>query len=246
MEHGVPNEGARESTQGSEGVCSPIGGTSIWTKQLSIINSSLVRGGTSCPLLFFMLGFYLTWAYADLLHALGITSLVDWSPVPIVFFLLLSHSVIGESRWHAPATINSSMIPRQDELSLETMNHSNKEVTLICSLFSFLELYFNWTLFCLALLIFSLYNTVISSWYTLQIFQFTKLRASSKITPFFSFCFCVCVCVWVCVCVCMCRCVLCCVTNNWAYFPLAVQTYSLPLSHVAQVTCFLHSETQFH
>ena len=26
-EHKVPNEGARESTQGAEGVCSPIGGT---------------------------------------------------------------------------------------------------------------------------------------------------------------------------------------------------------------------------
>jgi hypothetical protein len=26
-EHRVPNEGARESTQGAEGVCSPIGGT---------------------------------------------------------------------------------------------------------------------------------------------------------------------------------------------------------------------------
>jgi hypothetical protein len=27
FEHKVPNEGARESTQGAEGVCSPIGGT---------------------------------------------------------------------------------------------------------------------------------------------------------------------------------------------------------------------------
>ena len=33
MEHRVPNEGARESTQGAEGVCSPIGGTTIWTNQ---------------------------------------------------------------------------------------------------------------------------------------------------------------------------------------------------------------------
>jgi hypothetical protein len=32
-EQKVPNEGARESTQGAEGVCSPIGGTSIWTNQ---------------------------------------------------------------------------------------------------------------------------------------------------------------------------------------------------------------------
>jgi hypothetical protein len=29
MEHRVPNEGARESTQGAEGVCNPIGGTTI-------------------------------------------------------------------------------------------------------------------------------------------------------------------------------------------------------------------------
>ena len=29
----VPNEGARESTQGTEGICSPIGGTTIWTNQ---------------------------------------------------------------------------------------------------------------------------------------------------------------------------------------------------------------------
>jgi hypothetical protein len=28
-EHRVPNEGARERTQGAEGVCSPIGGTTI-------------------------------------------------------------------------------------------------------------------------------------------------------------------------------------------------------------------------
>ena len=32
-EHRVPNEGGRESIQGAEGVCSPIGGTSIWTNQ---------------------------------------------------------------------------------------------------------------------------------------------------------------------------------------------------------------------
>jgi hypothetical protein len=29
MEHRAPNEGARESTQGAEGVCNPIGGTTI-------------------------------------------------------------------------------------------------------------------------------------------------------------------------------------------------------------------------
>ena len=33
MEHRVPNEGARESTQGAEGVCRPIGGTTIRTNQ---------------------------------------------------------------------------------------------------------------------------------------------------------------------------------------------------------------------
>jgi hypothetical protein len=29
MDHRAPNEGARESTQGAEGVCNPIGGTTI-------------------------------------------------------------------------------------------------------------------------------------------------------------------------------------------------------------------------
>jgi hypothetical protein len=29
MEHGAPNGEARESTQGAEGVCNPIGGTTI-------------------------------------------------------------------------------------------------------------------------------------------------------------------------------------------------------------------------
>ena len=33
MEHKAPNEGARESTQEAEGVCNPIGGTTIWTNQ---------------------------------------------------------------------------------------------------------------------------------------------------------------------------------------------------------------------
>jgi hypothetical protein len=32
-EHRVPNEGARESIQGAEGVCSPIGGTTTGTNQ---------------------------------------------------------------------------------------------------------------------------------------------------------------------------------------------------------------------
>jgi hypothetical protein len=31
MEHRAPNGGARESTQGAEGNCNPIGGTTIWT-----------------------------------------------------------------------------------------------------------------------------------------------------------------------------------------------------------------------
>ena len=33
MEHRAPSGGARESTQGAEGVCNPIGGTTIWTNQ---------------------------------------------------------------------------------------------------------------------------------------------------------------------------------------------------------------------
>jgi hypothetical protein len=33
MEHRIPNEGARESNQGAEGVCSPIGEITIWTNQ---------------------------------------------------------------------------------------------------------------------------------------------------------------------------------------------------------------------
>jgi hypothetical protein len=32
-EHRFPKEGARESTQRAEGVCSPIGGPTIWTNQ---------------------------------------------------------------------------------------------------------------------------------------------------------------------------------------------------------------------
>jgi hypothetical protein len=33
MEHRAPNGGARESTQGAEGVYNPIGGTTIWSNQ---------------------------------------------------------------------------------------------------------------------------------------------------------------------------------------------------------------------
>jgi hypothetical protein len=33
MEHRAPNGGARQSTQGAEGVCNPIGGTKIRTIQ---------------------------------------------------------------------------------------------------------------------------------------------------------------------------------------------------------------------
>ena len=33
MEYKASNEGARESTQGAEGVCNPIGRTTIWTNQ---------------------------------------------------------------------------------------------------------------------------------------------------------------------------------------------------------------------
>jgi hypothetical protein len=33
-EHMVPNGGARERTEGAEGVCSPIGGTTTWTNQI--------------------------------------------------------------------------------------------------------------------------------------------------------------------------------------------------------------------
>ena len=51
-EHKVPNEGARESNQGVEGVWSPIGGTSMWTNQhpqssLELNHQSKkTRGGT--------------------------------------------------------------------------------------------------------------------------------------------------------------------------------------------------------
>jgi hypothetical protein len=40
-EHRVPNEGARERTQGAEGVRSPIGGTTIWPSQYPQISQVL-------------------------------------------------------------------------------------------------------------------------------------------------------------------------------------------------------------
>jgi hypothetical protein len=52
MEHRVPNEGARESTQGAEGVCSPIGRTTVWTNQYTQSSQGLnhqpksTHGGT--------------------------------------------------------------------------------------------------------------------------------------------------------------------------------------------------------
>jgi hypothetical protein len=52
MENRVPNEGARESTQGDGGVCSPIGGTIIWTNQYPLSSLTLnhqskkTHGGT--------------------------------------------------------------------------------------------------------------------------------------------------------------------------------------------------------
>ena len=51
-EHWLPNEGARESTQGAEGVCGSIVGTTIWTKQYPQISLGLnhqskkMHGGT--------------------------------------------------------------------------------------------------------------------------------------------------------------------------------------------------------
>jgi hypothetical protein len=35
-EHGVPNGGVRERTEGAEGVCNPIGGTTISTNQIPL------------------------------------------------------------------------------------------------------------------------------------------------------------------------------------------------------------------
>jgi hypothetical protein len=43
MDHRVPNGGARESTQGVKGICSSIGGTTIWTNQYpGAIDSSCI------------------------------------------------------------------------------------------------------------------------------------------------------------------------------------------------------------
>jgi hypothetical protein len=39
MEHSAPNGEARESTKGAEGVCNPIGGTTIWTNPRAHISS---------------------------------------------------------------------------------------------------------------------------------------------------------------------------------------------------------------
>jgi hypothetical protein len=53
-EHGVPNGGARERTEGAEGVCSPIGGT-ISTNQIPESSQGLnhqpksTQGGTHGP-----------------------------------------------------------------------------------------------------------------------------------------------------------------------------------------------------
>jgi hypothetical protein len=56
-EHRIPNEGARERTQGAEGVCSPIGGTTMWTSQYTQSSQGLnhqpksthgVTHGSSC------------------------------------------------------------------------------------------------------------------------------------------------------------------------------------------------------
>jgi hypothetical protein len=49
----LPNEGARESTQGAEGVWNPIGGTSIWTNQypqssLELYHQSKKTHGGTC------------------------------------------------------------------------------------------------------------------------------------------------------------------------------------------------------
>ena len=55
--HRVPNEGVRERTQGAEGVCSPIRGTTIWTNEYPLNSQGLnhqpksthgVTHGSSC------------------------------------------------------------------------------------------------------------------------------------------------------------------------------------------------------
>jgi hypothetical protein len=42
-EHRVPNVGARERTQGVEGVCRHIGGTTIWTNQYPQSSQGLIH-----------------------------------------------------------------------------------------------------------------------------------------------------------------------------------------------------------
>jgi hypothetical protein len=52
MEHRAPNCGARESNQGAEGVCNPIGGTTIWTNQFPrarVSSCTCSRKWPSCP-----------------------------------------------------------------------------------------------------------------------------------------------------------------------------------------------------
>ena len=52
MEHGAPNEGARESTQGAKGICNPIGGQQYeLTNTLQSYVSSCIcsRGWSSWP-----------------------------------------------------------------------------------------------------------------------------------------------------------------------------------------------------
>jgi hypothetical protein len=47
MEHRAPNGGARESTQGAEGVCNPILGTKIWSNQYppELVSLAAVQDG---------------------------------------------------------------------------------------------------------------------------------------------------------------------------------------------------------
>jgi hypothetical protein len=47
MEHRAPSGGARESTQGAEGVCTPIEGTTIWTNLRAHV--SIFTCSTGCP-----------------------------------------------------------------------------------------------------------------------------------------------------------------------------------------------------
>jgi hypothetical protein len=47
MEHGAPNEGARESTQGAKGICNPIGGQQY--ELTNTLQSYVSRGWSSWP-----------------------------------------------------------------------------------------------------------------------------------------------------------------------------------------------------